>query len=289
MVSRDGTAVRSCPWRCSPGFTATLMRLLSGNLSTRSTALRRIAVFLVLAAFVAVGRAAHAYRPFDGTDADVAPPGEFELELGPVHYYRAAGTNYVIAPATVLNLGIIPRLELVVDFKDFVSLREPAAGENRAELRDTDVLLKIILRRGFLQGASGPSLAIETGPLLPETGTARAFGGWADTILSLGDEHYAAHCNAAMADSREHQLEVFGSVIAEVGRDWRAHPVAEVFVDRSIGGPKEYSALLGAIWPWRENLAFDVAGRAASLDGGPVWEIRLGITWSLRVWGGGQE
>ncbi len=25
-----------------------------------------------------------AYRPFDSTDADVAGPGEFELELGPV-------------------------------------------------------------------------------------------------------------------------------------------------------------------------------------------------------------
>jgi hypothetical protein len=69
----------------------------------------------------------------------------------------------------------------------------------------------------------------------------------------------------------------------------RAHPVAEIFVDHSIGGSKEYSALLGAIWPWRENLALDVAGRAASLDGGPVWEIRLGLTWSARVWGGKQE
>jgi hypothetical protein len=84
-------------------------------------------------------------------------------------------------------------------------------------------------------------------------------------------------------------MELFGSVIAEAGRNLRAHPVAEVFVDRSIGGAKEYSALLGAIWPWRENLVFDVAGRAASLDGGPVWEIRLGLTWSTRVWGGDRE
>ena len=243
----------------------------------------------MFAAFVGVGGTAHAYRPFDGTDADVAPAGEFEWELGPAHFYRAAGASYIIAPATVLNLGLVPRVELVVDFKDFVSLREPAASGNRVEIRDTDVLLKILLRRGFLQGTSGPSLAIEAGPLLPGSGSERGYGGWADTILSLGDGHLAAHCNAAIADNRQHQLELFGSVITEVGREWRAHPVAEIFVDRAIGGSKEYSALLGAIWPWRENLAFDVAGRVASLDRGPVWEVRLGLTWTVRVWGGEQE
>lgn len=58
---------------------------------------------------------ARAYRPFDGTDADVAQPREFELELGPAHYYRRAGQNYLITPALVLNLGIVDDTELVVD------------------------------------------------------------------------------------------------------------------------------------------------------------------------------
>ena len=240
-------------------------------------------LFALVATMLGSSRRAHAYRPFDGTDADVAPVGEFELELGPAHYYRAGGTSYVIAPATVLNLGIASRLELVVDFQSFIALGATGGGR-RVQLRDTDVLAKMVLRRGALQGEAGPSLAIEAGPLLSEPGAQSGYGGWANLILSLASQATAVHWNAAVADNRRHELELFGSVIAEAGRNMRAHPVAEVFVDRSIGGSKQYSALLGAIWPWRENVVFDVAGRAAILDGGPVWEIRLGLTWSARVW-----
>src|ERR1700722_7896999 len=39
---------------------------------------------------------AHAYRPFDGTDADVAETGDFELELGPAHWYSSAGSHYLL-------------------------------------------------------------------------------------------------------------------------------------------------------------------------------------------------
>lgn len=247
---------------------------------------RRALTFVLWVTLSGVGRRGYAYRPFDGTDGDVAPTGEFELELGPAHYYRAGGANYLIAPATVLNLGVVPRFELVVDFQNFVALREPGASENQVALRDTDVLVKVVLRQGFLQGTSGPSLALETGPLLPEVSGEHGFGAWADTILSVGNDCVAAHGNAAIAYNREHQLEMFGDVIAEVGRDWVVRPVAEAFIDRSLGGTKEYSALLGAIWAWRDDLAFDLAGRTAALDGGPVWEVRLGLTWSVRVWGG---
>jgi hypothetical protein len=40
----------------------------------------------VVSALVTPTSTAHAYRPFDGTDADVAELGDFELELGPVHW-----------------------------------------------------------------------------------------------------------------------------------------------------------------------------------------------------------
>lgn len=48
--------------------------------------LQAACAFAALVVFLS--RAAFAYRPFDGTDADVAKEGEFELELGPVHYFR---------------------------------------------------------------------------------------------------------------------------------------------------------------------------------------------------------
>ena len=228
---------------------------------------------------------AHAYRPFDGTDADVAPTGEFELELGPVHFYRERGANFLIVPATVLNLGIAQRLELVADFKNFVGLREPETGGHRVRLRDTDLLAKVVLRRGCLQGGFGPSIAVEAGVLLPEPGASTGFGSQADAIISFASDTAAVHLNESIAGNRDHRLEFFSSAIFEVGRTLKVHPVAEVFVDRVVRGSSEYSALLGALWAHSENLVFDVAGRASRVDGAAAWEVRLGFTWSARVWG----
>jgi hypothetical protein len=48
---------------------------------------------------------AWAYRPFDGTDAAVAAPGELEIELQPAGRLRESGTaTTLVAPATVLSL-----------------------------------------------------------------------------------------------------------------------------------------------------------------------------------------
>src|SRR5271155_5832517 len=94
------------------------------------------ATTLSLLLALATSSNAWAYRPFDGTDADVAETGKFELELGPVHYYEQAGSPYLITPATVLNLGIFPRWELVVDFQNYVALDRQAPAD---QLLDTDV------------------------------------------------------------------------------------------------------------------------------------------------------
>src|SRR5271165_834168 len=116
--------------------------------------MRRVHLVPALLAALTWASSAMAYRPFDGTDADVAGLGEFELELGPVHWYSQAGNHYLIAPATVLNLGIFRGVELVVDFQNYVGIDE-AAGESRDRLLDTDVFVKGVLRRGSVQGESG--------------------------------------------------------------------------------------------------------------------------------------
>ena len=100
---------------------------------------------------MSVAGAAQAYRPFDGTDADVAEYGTFELELGPVHWYAQAGANYLIAPATVLNLGFAPGWELVGDLQNFVAL-DPAPGKPQVQLLEDDVFVKGILVHGSLPG-----------------------------------------------------------------------------------------------------------------------------------------
>jgi hypothetical protein len=48
---------------------------------------------------------AYAYRPFDSTDADVARPGEFELELAPIGRIREGSNRLRVAPAVIGNLG----------------------------------------------------------------------------------------------------------------------------------------------------------------------------------------
>ena len=58
---------------------------------------------------------AHAYRPFDGTDAGVADPGEFELEFGPIQHSREGSTRSWIAPAAVANWGVAHDREIVLD------------------------------------------------------------------------------------------------------------------------------------------------------------------------------
>ena len=133
--------------------------------------LRRLLACLVAAEFLLAPSPAAAYRPFDGTDADVAELGSFELELGPAHLYYQTGQsslrgNYLIAPATVLNFGIFENTELVLDFDDFVAIG-PLDGRQPAALLNTDVLVKHVFREGILQGKTGLSIAVEAGPLAP--------------------------------------------------------------------------------------------------------------------------
>lgn len=83
---------------------------------------KRAAPVCVVLAVLGSPRPAFGYRPFDGTDADVAAFGDFELELGPVHWYSQGPNAYLIAPATVLNLGFAPSWELVCDYQNFVAI-----------------------------------------------------------------------------------------------------------------------------------------------------------------------
>jgi len=233
-----------------------------------------------------------AYRPFDGTDADVVKPGEFELELGPLHYLREDHAAFLVLPATVLNLGITKSMELVSDFKNFVSLDGSDTGLRRFRLRDADFLIKTILRPGMRQGRPGPSIALETGVLLPAPGTKTGFGAQANTIVSVATPSTAVHLNESIAGNRDHHFEVFSSVILEIARGRKIHPVAETLFDFVLHGGNEYSALVGAIWVHSRDWAFDTAVRASRTDGYSVVELRLGLTWTSRVWdgdGGAQE
>lgn len=56
-----------------------------------------------------------AYRPFDGTDAAVAAPGELEIELQPAGGLHEERTTTLVAPATVFNYGLSEGWEAVFE------------------------------------------------------------------------------------------------------------------------------------------------------------------------------
>jgi len=230
-------------------------------------------------------RPAFAYRPFDGTDGSVTDTGDFELELGPAHYYRSGGNAFIIAPATVLNLGIAPRFELVSDFKDFIAQRYAGPG-SRASVLGTDLLLKAVAREGELQGKTGLSIAFEGGVLTPEFGGVRGFGAQLDGIFSKRWPALALHFNEQVALTRDHRFDAFSGVILVGPEAWPVAPVSELFVERTAFDPVNRSFLLGAIWQAAPGLAVDGGARFAHEQGRAVLEVRFGFTWAIGLWRG---
>ena len=237
----------------------------------------RLSTALLLAMFAT---SALAYRPFDSTDADVAGPGEFELELGPIGWLREGADRFRVAPAVVANLGLPWRSELVLEGERRVALN-PAAGEAQTSVVDTGVFVKTVLREGALQDAPGPSVAAEYGLLLPEVHGESGTGASLAAIVSQRWQAGTLHLNAALAYNREHEPDLFLGAILEGPYSWPVRPVAEVFGEQASGSPRTTSGLLGAIWRTRDDLTLDVALRFAHAGDELVREVRLGLTWTF--------
>lgn len=250
--------------------------------STRGAASLAVSSALLASSLLAA-RNAHAYRPFEGTDGDVAELGEFELELGAVDYLKEGPGKTLLTPM-VLNLGVIPRMELVADIVSAVPLQD---SERRYQLTDTDVFAKILIRRGVLQGETGPSIAVETGPLLPELHGDRGFGASVNAILSERWSWLALHLNDEASLSRgDLNFAWLTSLIAEAKLQSPVRPVAEFVFERDFKAHENrYSGLVGAIWNVTDGFDLDAAGVIATIAGERAFEVRLGLTWAIPVWG----
>ncbi len=242
------------------------------------------AIAWVAAGLVFVPSRAEAYRPFDGTDADVAETGVFELELGPVQYYRLGSQNYLVAPDLVLNLGVIDGTELVIDADQYIALGPLDSDVSRVSLLGDDVLVKHVLREGTLQGKTGVSLAAEGGVLTPEVNGSAGFGASLDVIVSYQGSWGTVHWNEWFQFTRDHDADLFSGVILEGPHDWTVRPVAEFFYDKDFSTDQTVSALVGAIWTVNDSLAFDVALRGARQGNDNAGEARLGLTWAIPLW-----
>jgi len=238
----------------------------------------------VYSSFLALGvlgaRTASAYRPFEGTDGDVADQGEFELELGPLHYAQEGKDKFFLSP-TVLNLGVIPRMELVLDF---VPLYPQAGGPT--QVTDTDVFAKYLLRSGVLQEETGPSIAVEAGPLIPEVNGEKGFGASVNLIVSERWDWLTLHLNDEAELSRKDlEFAWSTSLIGEADVGAAIRPVAELTWETEPNAKiNSFFALAGGIWNVTEGLDLDAAGRIGSVDGERAFEVRLGLTWAVPLW-----
>src|SRR5262245_56609613 len=135
---------------------------------------RTALLLLVSAPIIGWSGISFAYRPFDSTDAAVADVGEVEVELAPVQFRRSNDEHTVIAPAYVLNFGLANDWVLVLEGRREHSL--PPADDTRARFVGDALFFKGVLREGVLQDKSGPSVAVEFGPLLPGLNDEQGWG-----------------------------------------------------------------------------------------------------------------
>src|SRR3984893_7572260 len=220
---------------------------------------------------------APAYRPFDGTDAAVAAPGELEIELQPAGRLRESGNTSLVAPATVINYGLSEGWEAVFEGQGHT----PLSRSGPTSLTAAGAFLKHVLQPGSLQDKTGPSVATEFGILLPDSTGSSGVGASLAGIVSQRWDWGTIHLNTEAALTRDHHADVFLGGIIEGPSKWTVRPVAEFFYEKEFGQSETVSALIGLIWRVRDNLSFDVGLRHALTNGHPVNEIRAGLTFGF--------
>ena len=217
-----------------------------------------------------------AYRPFDGTDAAVADLGEVEIEFQPAGAFRAGSTKPL--SEAIFNYGFAERWELVLQGTAQV-LPEgsgPISVSNGA-------FLKYVLQPGVLQEKPGVSIATEFGPLLPPAGGS-GVGFSLTGIVSQRWEWGTVHLNAAANLTPDQNGELFFDAIIEGPYKWKVRPVFEIYSDsviNVINQTQTFSGLAGAIWQVNDKLSFDAAVRYAVVNGRPVQELRVGMTFGF--------
>jgi hypothetical protein len=220
---------------------------------------------------------AFAYRPFDGTDAAVAAPGEVEIELQPAGRLRDETGVSLVAPATVFNYGFSEGWEAVLEGQG-QALLSPSGPTSLAA---AGAFLKHVLQPGSLQDKTGPSVATEFGVLLPDSTAPSGVGASLAGIVSQRWDWGTIHLNAETALTRDHHADLFLGAIIEGPSKWSVRPVAEFFVEKELGRFDTVSALVGLIWQARDDLSFDVGLRHALTNGRPVNEVRAGMTFGF--------
>jgi len=231
-------------------------------------------------ALLPTGGSALAYRPFDSTDAAVAKPLELEIEMGPLDYLLVGQTSFFIIPNLVVNLGFAPGWEAVIQGQQIVQLGA-TGGPSRYSIANTQLLVKGVLRDGCLQEAPGPSIALETGLLLPTVNSDQSWGGILTVILSQRAGPITLSFDGTVLVTHAGNVGWEGGIIIEGPSSWTIRPVAELLAAHEASIGTELSVLAGAIWQFGEDFSLDAAIRGGRLGGSGLFEFRAGFTWTI--------
>src|SRR5215470_6704107 len=161
---------------------------------------------VVIGVAMVASTASFAYRPFDGTDAAVADPREVEIELQPDGVLRESAQTSLIAPFAIFNYGFAKNWEFVFQGQGQFPL---ANSDENASINGVGAFLKHVLREGSLQDASGPSVAIEFGPLLLGLHADSGFGASFGTIVSQRWNWGTGHANVVTELTRDNHADLF--------------------------------------------------------------------------------
>jgi len=233
-------------------------------------------------AVLGLAQPARAYRPFDGTDADVAEPGAAEFEVGPAEYRRSGSRTTWFVPAFIFNYGFARDFEFVLEGRHELAGHSPS----NSQITDSALSVKQVLREGKLQGRSGISIANEWSCLFPNTGAERKWGAELTTIFSSRWRPLTLHLNVYNELSRQRRYVTAMGPIIEGPFTWRVRPVVELIATRGFGAARwsrglSGSALVGAIGRVRDDLTVDLAFLVAISQGLREQALRAGFTWSF--------
>jgi hypothetical protein len=201
---------------------------------------KRVRVAAFLLTLMGIPDIAFAYRPFDGTDAAVAEPGEVEIEFQPGRSIKqqwpkdSGGAGYCSQFRAGQELGAV--------FEGRVET--PLDTPGPTSLTDAGAFLKYVLRPGVLQDQAGPSIATEFGALLPDTIGNSRIGASVAAIISQRWDWGTAHLNIAGALTRDQHPDLFTGIILEGPHKWVVRPVAEFFRGRI----RSSTYVLGSHW-----------------------------------------
>jgi hypothetical protein len=201
------------------------------------------------------------------------------VELGPVEFRRTNEQQTVIAPDYVLNFGFAKNWELVLEGRGEHPL--PPAEDTRSRFVGDGLFFKGVLREGALQDKSGPSVAVEFGPLLPGLNDEQ---GWGASWLGIVSQRWSGgtiHFDLGAALTRDHLGDLFIGTIFEGPYDWAIRPVAEIDYEREFNTTETFAVLAGAIRKVSDDLSLDFAVREAWINHQPVTEIRAGLTFAI--------